>query len=125
MLGLSYFLYIGISLLFTIWVGHTLHSKGRIFLLQNFRDNEALADSINHLLLVGFYLVNLGFILLTLKYGEKPFTGPQMVEFLSTKIGFVVVVLGVMHLINMVSLVKFRNFDLLNRNPETTSRASW
>ena len=65
----AYFL---VSLGMTIWVARTLHKNGRLFLVEAFSGNQALADSVNHLLLVGFYLINLGFILLFLRIGAKP-----------------------------------------------------
>jgi len=108
----SYIIYIVLSLALTVWVGHTLHRKGRIFLLENFNNNVPLADSVNHLLLVGFYLINFGFVSLALKYGEKPLSLEQMFEFLSTKIGLVIVVLGAMHFFNIAILIKFRSFKL-------------
>ena len=40
--------------------------------MENFHGREKLADSVNHLLLVGFYLINLGFVCLALRYGDKP-----------------------------------------------------
>ena len=66
-----------------------------------------LAKSTNHLLVVGFYLVNLGFILLTLQYGNEPTTVPEMFRFLSSKVGLAVVVLGGMHFFNMHAIAKF------------------
>jgi hypothetical protein len=108
LLLVTYAVYVAISLAITVWVGRTLNKNGRVFLVENFQGQEALADSINHLLLVGFYLVNVGFISLALRYGEKPSDDVGAVEFLSTKIGLVVVVLGVMHFFNMNMLVKFR-----------------
>jgi hypothetical protein len=108
LLLITYAIYVAISLAITIWVGRTLNKNGRVFLVENFQGQEPLADSINHLLLVGFYLVNIGFISLALRYGEKPYDAVGAVEFLSTKIGLVVVVLGVMHFFNMNMLVKFR-----------------
>ena len=121
LLLVTYAVYVGISLAITYWVGRTLNKNGRVFLVENFEGQEALADSINHLLLVGFYLVNIGFISLALRYGEKPFDATGAVEFLSTKIGLVVVVLGVMHFFNMNMLVKFRHsrlFRALSSDPE-------
>jgi hypothetical protein len=50
----------------------SLHRNGRVFLVANFRAQEKLADSVNHLLLVGFYLINIGFVCLALRYGDKP-----------------------------------------------------
>src|SRR3954466_1231408 len=112
LLLITYAIYIAASLAITVWVGRTLNKNGRVFLIENFQGQEALADSINHLLLVGFYLVNIGFISLALRYGEKPSDAVGAVEFLSTKIGLVVVVLGVMHFFNMNMLVKFRHSKL-------------
>jgi hypothetical protein len=109
---LTYGFYVVISLVITIWVGQTLHKNGRVFLIENFQGRENLADSVNHLLLVGFYLVNLGFVSLALKYGDKPVTAVGAVEFLSTKIGLVIVVIGMMHFFNMAWLVKFRSSKL-------------
>jgi hypothetical protein len=109
----AYAVYVAVSLAITTWVGRTLSRNGRVFLVENFEGREALADSVNHLLLVGFYLVNVGFVTLALKYGTKPTDAVEAVEFLSTKIGLAVVVLGVMHFFNMVMLVKFRRSRLL------------
>jgi hypothetical protein len=109
----AYAVYFAVSLAFTTWVGRTLNRNGRVFLVENFEGREALADSVNHLLLVGFYLVNVGFVTLALKYGTKPTDAVEAVEFLSTKIGLAVVVLGGMHFFNMVMLVKFRRSRLL------------
>jgi hypothetical protein len=111
----TYLLYVAISLAATIWVGRSLHGNGRIFLVENFHGREALADSVNHLLLVGFYLVNIGFISLALRYGAKPTDLVGAVEFLSTKIGLVIVLLGLMHFFNMRMLVRFRESALFGR----------
>src|SRR5213082_3101878 len=62
----TYFTYLLISVSLTVWVAKTLHKNGRIFLVDAFRGNEPLADSINHLLVVGFYLINIGYVSLAL-----------------------------------------------------------
>lgn len=105
----TYLVYVVVSIAVTIWVGRSLHHNGRIFLVENFNGKEKLADSVNHLLLVGFYLVNFGFVSLALRYGDKPQDLVGAVEFLSTKIGLVIVLLGLMHFFNMRALVHFRN----------------
>lgn len=90
----TYLAYLTLSILLTVWVARTLHKNGRIFLVDSFLGNEPLADSINHLLVVGFYLINFGYVTLALKYGEKPEDLQGMFETLSTKIGVVLLVLG-------------------------------
>lgn len=110
MIAPFYLSYLCLSLLITVWVGRSLHKNGRPFLVINFKGNEVLADSVNHLLLVGFYLINFGFICLNLKYGYKPMDLDGSIEFLSMKLGLAILVLGAMHFFNMYVLVKFRHF---------------
>lgn len=107
MIELAYGLYLLISIGMTVWVAHTLSTNGEVFLVQCFGHNEQLAKSTNHLLVVGFYLINIGFITLTLSYGTEPATWPQMIRFLSGKVGLAVIVLGGMHFFNMHAIAKF------------------
>lgn len=108
----TYLVYVAVSIAVTVWVGESLHRNGRVFLVANFQAQEKLADSVNHLLLVGFYLINIGFVCLALRYGNKPTDLVEAIEFLSTKIGLVIVLLGVMHFFNMRMLVRFRQSKL-------------
>lgn len=122
LIEITYLSYLCISLFITIWVARTLHKNGRIFLVDSFRGNELLADSVNHLLVVGFYLINIGYVTLALKESQKPLDLSQLIEFLSTKIGFVLVVLGVMHFFNMYVLTQLRKRGLeLNDGGEATN----
>jgi hypothetical protein len=105
---IAYLLYLPISVAMTVWVARTLHRNGRVFLVQAFRGNEEMADSVNHLLVVGFYLINVGFITTALRYGDKPLNLQGMLEFLSTKLGVVLLVLGGMHFFNLFNFDKMR-----------------
>jgi hypothetical protein len=73
---ITYTLYLVLAVALTIWVAKTLHKNGRIFLVDCFHGNTELADSVNHLLVVGFYLINIGFVSLYLKTTETV-TGAQ------------------------------------------------
>lgn len=92
-----YIVYFLVALAMTIWVARTLHRNGRLFLIDAFHGDEARADAVNHLLVVGFYLINIGFILLFLKYGTKPTDAVGAIEYAATKLGFVMLMLGGMH----------------------------
>jgi hypothetical protein len=107
MVETAYLLYLVIAIAITIWVARTLSRNGKVFLVQCFGHNAELADSTNHLLVVGFYLVNLGFITLTLSLGAEPTTWPEAIRFLSSKVGLAVLVLGGMHFFNMSSIAHF------------------
>ncbi len=113
----TYIAYLIISILLTVWVARTLHKNGRIFLVDSFLGNEPLADSINHLLVVGFYLINFGYVSLALKYGDKPQDLQSVFETLSTKIGVVLLVLGGMHFFNLYVFSKMRRRAMLHSAP--------
>jgi hypothetical protein len=113
----TYALYLAISIALTVWVARTLHKNGRLFLVDAFHGNEALADSINHLLVVGFYLMNVGYVSLALKYGDKASNLQELLEVLSTKIGAVLLILGAMHFFNLYVFSKMRKRALLHGAP--------
>jgi hypothetical protein len=104
----SYLLYLAISLSVTIWVAGTLHKNGRVFLVHAFRGDTELADSINHLLVVGFYLINIGYVSLALKTTVPAETVRQAIELVSDKIGAILLVLGAMHFLNLYVFNKLR-----------------
>lgn len=105
---ITYLTYLGISIALTIWVAQTLHKNGRVFLVDVFQGNEGLADSVNHLLVVGFYLINLGYVSLALKVSETLESAQQGIEALSWKVGLVLVVLGGMHFFNLYVFSRIR-----------------
>ncbi len=104
----AYLLYLAISIALTIWVAQTLFKNGRVFLVDVFYGNESLADSVNHLLVVGFYLVNLGYVSLALKLGYSVANTREAIEALSWKLGLVLLVLGGMHFFNLFIFSRMR-----------------
>ena len=113
----TYLAYLAISVALTVWVARTLHKNGRIFLVDSFLGNEKLADSVNHLLVVGFYLINVGYVTLALKYGVTAVTLQEGLETLSTKVGLVLLVLGFMHFFNLLVFTRMRRRALAHRPP--------
>ena len=113
----TYIVYITLSIPLTVWVAHTLHINGRVFLVDSFRGNEQLADSVNHLLVVGFYLINIGYVALALKEGIAPVDLREVLETISRKIGVVMLVLGGMHFFNIFVFSKMRRRALLQTAP--------
>lgn len=114
---LTYLVYLAISVCLTVWVARTLHRNGRVFLVDSFLGNEPLADSVNHLLVVGFYLINIGFVTLALKHGAAAANAQEALETLSTKVGLVLLVLGAMHFFNLAVFSRMRKRGLLHKVP--------
>ena len=113
----TYLSYISISVALTVWVARTLHKNGRFFLVDVFHGNESLADSVNHLLVVGFYLVNFGYVSLALKLGYDVMSLREGIEALSWKVGMVLVVLGGMHFLNLYVFSRIRRRPRFNDAP--------
>lgn len=113
----AYLLYILISVLLTVWVARTLSKNGLIFLVDSFLGNRELANSVNHLLVVGFYLINLGYILLAVRSATQPETVQAVIELLSYKLGVVMLVLGGMHFLNLYVFSRMRRRALLRYEP--------
>lgn len=89
-------------------MAQTLFHHGQRFLLDVFRGNVALAGSVNHLLVVGFYLVNLGYVTLQLKLDTAPASPGELIEALAGKVGLVLLVLGAMHFGNLYLFTRLR-----------------
>jgi cytochrome c biogenesis protein CcdA len=104
----TYLIYLVISIALTIWVAETLRRKGRVFVIAAFNGDEVIADSVNHLLVVGFYLINVGFVSLFLSLGDHPADVTAAFEWVSWKVGVVLVVLGGMHFFNVFNFAKMR-----------------
>ncbi len=102
----SYISYLAVAVPLTMYVARSLYQNGRVFLVECFKGNEELADSVNKLLLVGFYLVNLGFVSLYLRSDVDVVGLRGILELLSRKIGIVMLVLGGMHFFNLFLFTK-------------------
>jgi len=113
----TYSIYLALSGVLTVWVAHTLHKNGRVFLVDVFRGNSALADSVNHLLVVGFYLINLGYVSLALKLGYEVSSARQTFEALGSQVGHVLLVLGGMHFFNLFLFSRIRRRVVLFEAP--------
>lgn len=122
---ITYIAYLVIAVPLTIWVAKTLHKNGRVFLLKSMNNDEPLADSVNHLLVVGFYLVNLGFVSLYLKLQDAVINMSGIFEALSAKLGVVMLVLGGMHFFNIYLFTRLSRKDSDPKPATPPAYAGW
>jgi len=113
---IMYLSYLTLSLVLTAWVSRTLFRNGQVF-LDDALGNERLARSVNHLLVVGFWLLNAGFVAVAIQVDGQVATASEAVETLSIKLGLVLLVLGGVHLFNVYVLNRFRRRRLLENVP--------
>jgi len=103
-----YGVYLALSLAATVWVARTLQRNGRSFLVEAFQGNREMADSVNHLLVVGFYLINIGYVALALRTADLVNSVRNAMELICDKVGVVLMVLGVMHFVNVYVFNRMR-----------------
>ena len=104
----SYAVYLAISITATIWVARTLYKNGKVFLVDAFGGNAELAGSVNHLLVVGFYLINVGYVARALSTTQNVGNLRGAIELVSTKIGTILMLLGGMHFFNIYVFNRLR-----------------
>ena len=114
----TYAAYLALAVPLTLYVGRTLHRNGRVFLLDVFEGDDDLASAVNSLLVVGFYLVNTGYVLLALRVGTEVATTQAALEALSVKLGAVALVLGGLHLGNVYVLNRLRRRAVSASRPQ-------
>lgn len=105
MTHIAYGLYLAISVGMTIWVARALSSNGEIFLIRCFGQDQELATSTNRLLVIGFYLVNLGFI--SYRLNDWQVDTVSLIPDVGSRVGISLLVLGLMHFFNMVMIARF------------------
>ncbi len=113
----AYLVYLVISIGMTVWVARTLYKNGGMFLVDAFGGNTQLAGSVNHLLVVGFYLINLGYVSLNLSVGREMTSNRDAVETLARQVGLVLLVLGGMHFLNIYVFNKVRRRNIIHSLP--------
>lgn len=98
---IAYSIYLPVSILLTLYVAHTLFKNGKIFMLEIFNGRTEIAFATNRLFEVGFYLLNIGYAMLTLKFANYIETKQGMIENLSIKLGGFSIYLGIMLFLNL------------------------
>ncbi len=111
-----YTAYLIATVALTVWVAHTLFKNGQVFLIDIFHGNKDLAEAVNNLLWVGFYLVNIGYAVYTLKTYDAVTNPREVIEVLSIKLGAIILILGCMHFLNMFIFFRLRKRAIADKH---------
>ena len=107
-ISVCYSVYLAVSLAVTAWGAWTLHRNGRVFLVDAFHGNNKLADSVNHLLVVAFCLITVGYVTQGLRINVQVADAWAATELVCDKLGPVLIVLGLMHFLNLYVFSRLR-----------------
>lgn len=115
-----YVTYAVVAIGLTVWIARTLFKNGSVFLEEVFPDSPKMAEAVNRLLVVGFYLVNLGYASLILKAGRSV-TMTEAIEVLAQKLGLLLLSLGAMHFANLYVFHRIRRRAKIAQLPPPVS----
>lgn len=111
-----YAIYSTVAVGLTVWLAQTLYRNGEVFLADVFQDRLLLVSALNHLLVTGFYMLNLGYAFLLLQ--EPVANSPeQAFQVLVNKLGVLLVSLGLIHFVNMIVFWRIRRRTQLDDSP--------
>jgi hypothetical protein len=85
-----------------------LHWAGDVFLRDAFRDRPDLARAVARLLDIGFYLVSAGYVAITFRSWMQFNHVLDVVDIIAFKMGFFLLLLGFLHIFNILILALFR-----------------
>jgi len=113
---LAYIIYLFITYLITVRVGFIFYRNGRIFILGLLKNDASLTDAINRILLVGYYLVNLGYTALMISTWGTIVSWTELLSSVTIMTGKIVLTLAIMHYFNMlvIYLISKRNKSILH-----------
>lgn len=102
-----YVAYAAVAIGLTAFLARTLFRNGGVFLRDVFGERAAIADAVNRLLVIGFYMFNLGYAFYVLKAG-RGMDSFDAVQFFVNRVGTLLLVLAVMHLVNVLIFWRIR-----------------
>ena len=103
-----YAIYVVVAIGLTVWLAQTFFRAGIAFLHDVFVDKPELADAVNRLLVVGFYMLNLGYALYILR-ASRGLDGFGAVQFLINRLALLLVSLAGLHFVNVFVFWRIRS----------------
>jgi len=104
MILFSYIIYLGLSAIITLYVGYLCYAHGAVY-LHHMLDDSTAVSVINKALLLGYYLINLGAIALSIMSWPATLSLAEMINLIAFRCGGVILLLGMMHYINLTVLI--------------------
>lgn len=106
---IAYCIYIAVIFYVTVFIGKKFHSNGRIFLHELVADH-GVCEAVNNILLVAYYLLNIGNAIVMIRTWPQIQSIGELVEVTSYNIGLIVLLLVIVHYVNIVLLLLGRLF---------------
>lgn len=104
---LAYIIYLAITTFIIVRVGKICYQNGNIYVAQLIPNHADLCQKTNQILLVGYYLLNIGYCAMTLISWDKISTLHQLIEVIAFKSAIIIAVIAIIHYLNIFILTKY------------------
>lgn len=101
---LTYILYILISSSVVFWIGELCYKNGKIYIMNYFPKAINFGNSINKMLKIAYYLLNIGLAIWTLHSIRDIFSSVEMILEISKRLSTILLIIGILHFINIYTL---------------------
>ncbi|MBQ4803417.1 hypothetical protein J8L88_11205 [Aquimarina sp. MMG015] len=107
----TYSIYILITVFIIIKVGLVCYRNGNIFVTHLVPNDMDFCLRVNNILLLGYYLINIGYTVITLSDWTTVNSISQLIESLSRNTAIIICILAILHYFNLFWITKFiKNF---------------
>ncbi|CAM3395140.1 Integral membrane protein [Flavobacterium longum] len=97
----GYAIYLLITAVIIFRVGKICYRNGNVFVAQLIPNHEDLCKRTNQILLLGYYLLNIGYCAITLVQWDTILSVQQLVETISVKTAVIVCIISALHYMNI------------------------
>lgn len=104
---IGYFIYLSITILIIIKVGKICYKNGNIYVAELIPNHAAICQKINQVLLMGYYLLNIGYCAMTLISWQKIVSLNQLIETIAIKAAVIIFAISLLHYLNIIILTKY------------------
>ncbi|MES2240951.1 MAG: hypothetical protein V4497_11905 [Bacteroidota bacterium] len=104
---IGYFIYLSMTIFIIIKVGKKCHQNGKIYVSSLIPNEVEMCHKINNVLLLGYYLLNIGYCSMTLISWEKIISLQQLLETIAFKAAIIICIISILHYFNLFILTKY------------------
>lgn len=101
----GYCIYLFFTFTIIVYVGQLCYKNGKVYSLQIFKGDIDLTNNTNNILLLCYYLFNLGYCLITIYSWQTLYSWKECINSVSIKAGLILMSLGALHLMNITILL--------------------
>ncbi|MFQ6601489.1 hypothetical protein [Flavobacterium sp. C3NV] len=103
----GYFIYLSITIFIILRVGKICYKNGNIFVAELIPNHADICHKINQVLLMAYYLLNIGYCAMTLISWQKILSSTQLIETIGIKTAIIIFIISVLHYLNIIILTKY------------------